>query len=87
MVILDEPTTGLDSVMERAFVEIVKERVADGAAVLLSSHIPSEVESLTNEITIIEGGRLLDSGARNITCKRPTLEGLLLDYYRTEDAS
>ncbi|MGH3660830.1 MAG: ABC transporter ATP-binding protein, partial [Micromonosporaceae bacterium] len=44
--ILDEPTSGLDPLMEAAFQETVREVSGNGATVLLSSHIFSEVEAL-----------------------------------------
>lgn len=62
--ILDEPTSGLDPVMEAVFSEEV-ERIAkrDGASILLSSHILSEVEALCDRVTIIRAGRAVESGS------------------------
>ena len=60
--ILDEPTSGLDPLMERAFQQCVQEVAADGAAVLLSSHILAEVEKLCDTVTIIRAGRTVRSG-------------------------
>jgi len=61
--VLDEPTSGLDPLMEREFAAVVRERVAAGASVLLSSHILSEVQDLADDITIIREGRLVESGS------------------------
>lgn len=60
--ILDEPTSGLDPLMEATFnAEIV--RVAnEGATVLLSSHILSEVEQLCDRVSIIRAGKTVESG-------------------------
>jgi ABC-2 type transport system ATP-binding protein len=60
--ILDEPTSGLDPLMERAFQTCVREVADRGAAVLLSSHIPAEVEKLCDNVTIIRAGRAVKSG-------------------------
>jgi ABC-2 type transport system ATP-binding protein len=63
LLILDEPTAGLDPLMEAAFREAVDELRGDGRTVLLSSHILSEVEALCDRVTIIREGRTVDSGA------------------------
>jgi ABC-2 type transport system ATP-binding protein len=61
--ILDEPTAGLDPLMEQVFVrELTRERDR-GATVLLSSHIMSEVEKLCDHVTIIRDGRAAESGS------------------------
>ncbi|MDO8144157.1 MULTISPECIES: ABC transporter ATP-binding protein [unclassified Isoptericola] len=61
--VLDEPTAGLDPLMDEVFRECVTERVSDGAAVLLSSHILSEVEALCSTVTIIRRGRTVKAGS------------------------
>ena len=60
--ILDEPTAGLDPLMEKAFQHCVAEVADHGAAVLLSSHILAEVEELCDTVTIIRAGRAVRSG-------------------------
>jgi len=61
--LLDEPTSGLDPVMEAVFRDQVARVSADGAAVLLSSHILSEVEQLCERFTIIREGRTVETGS------------------------
>ena len=61
--ILDEPTSGLDPVMESVFRAQVERVQKDGATVLLSSHILSEVEQLCERVTIVRAGRAVESGA------------------------
>jgi ABC-2 type transport system ATP-binding protein len=63
LLILDEPTAGLDPLMEAAFREAVEELRHDGTTVLLSSHILSEVEALCDRVTIIRAGRVVETGA------------------------
>ena len=60
--ILDEPTSGLDPVMESVFQAEIERVVRDGATVLLSSHILSEVERLCDRVTIVRTGRAVESG-------------------------
>jgi ABC-2 type transport system ATP-binding protein len=61
--LLDEPTSGLDPLMAAVFQAVVREANAIGGAVLLSSHILSEVEVLCDRVTIIRVGRTADSGS------------------------
>ena len=57
--LLDEPTSGLDPLVQQEFHQILRERVAAGTAVLLSSHVLSEVERVADRVAIIRSGRLL----------------------------
>jgi ABC-2 type transport system ATP-binding protein len=63
MIVLDEPTSGLDPLMEQVFQEVIRERRAEGATVLLSSHILSEVEALADRVSIVRRGRTVTSGS------------------------
>jgi ABC-2 type transport system ATP-binding protein len=60
--IFDEPTSGLDPLMEVMFRREVARVRADGATVLLSSHILSEVEQLCDRVSIIRLGKIIESG-------------------------
>jgi ABC-2 type transport system ATP-binding protein len=62
LLVLDEPTSGLDPLMEAVFTECIAEAKAAGRSVLLSSHILAEVEKLCDTVTIIRGGRTVESG-------------------------
>lgn len=61
--ILDEPTGGLDPLMQREFFSILKERNAKGATVFLSSHILSEIQRNCTEAAIIREGKLIACGS------------------------
>src|SRR5690606_20407480 len=63
LLLLDEPTVGLDPLMEAEFQSCVRELVARGRTVLLSSHILAEVEALCDRVTIIRSGHTVESGA------------------------
>jgi ABC-2 type transport system ATP-binding protein len=60
--LLDEPTSGLDPLMEAEFQRCVHEAKAEGATVLLSSHILAEAEALCDRISIIKHGVVVQSG-------------------------
>ncbi|MBH0781070.1 ABC transporter ATP-binding protein [Nocardia bovistercoris] len=62
LLLLDEPTVGLDPLMEAEFQKCVREATARGATVLLSSHILAEVEALCDRVSIIRHGRTVESG-------------------------
>jgi ABC-2 type transport system ATP-binding protein len=62
LIVLDEPTSGLDPLMEQVFKEVIQERRRQGATVLLSSHILSEVEALADRVSIIRRGKTVTSG-------------------------
>ncbi|WP_116112250.1 ABC transporter ATP-binding protein [Austwickia chelonae] len=63
VLILDEPTNGLDPLMQRAFVETLGEAVWEGATVLLSSHVLSEVERLATRLVILRQGKVVAEGS------------------------
>jgi ABC-2 type transport system ATP-binding protein len=60
--LLDEPSAGLDPVMDTVFRSQIRRVRDDGATVLLSSHILSEVEQLCDRVTIIRSGRAVETG-------------------------
>lgn len=61
--IFDEPTSGLDPLMEAVFQNEVMRIKAEGKAILLSSHILSEVERLCDKIAIIAAGEIVEYGS------------------------
>ncbi|KFF59407.1 ABC transporter [Cryobacterium sp. MLB-32] len=61
--IFDEPTTGLDPLMEAVFRQEVTTAAENGATVLLSSHTLSEVEHLCDRVTIIRSGKTVETGS------------------------
>ena len=59
LVLLDEPTSGLDPISRHDFYDIVEDLARSGAAVLLSSHALTELETRTDRIAILSQGRLV----------------------------
>lgn len=62
LLLLDEPSSGLDPLMENIFQQCVAEARDRGTTVLLSSHILAETEALCQRVTIIRSGRTVESG-------------------------
>lgn len=61
--VFDEPTSGLDPLMESVFRAEVERVQKEGATVLLSSHILSEVEQLCDRVTIVRAGTAVETGS------------------------
>jgi ABC-2 type transport system ATP-binding protein len=59
LAILDEPTEGLDPLMQRAFYTILEELRAAGRTIFFSSHVLSEVERVCDRVAIVRRGRLV----------------------------
>jgi ABC-2 type transport system ATP-binding protein len=59
LLVLDEPTGGLDPLNQQEFYRLVRETHAAGATIFLSSHILSEVEHICDRVGIIRSGRLV----------------------------
>ena len=79
LLILDEPTGGLDPLMQREFFDIIRERNQSGATVFLSSHVLSEIQQNCSRAAIIREGRMIvcdsvEALAKN-NAKRVTLQG------------
>jgi ABC-2 type transport system ATP-binding protein len=62
LLLLDEPTTGLDPAGMRDMRELVKRLASEGITILLSSHILAEVEELCNRVAIVRKGRIIYEG-------------------------
>jgi ABC-2 type transport system ATP-binding protein len=60
LLLLDEPTAGLDPLMQREVYRLLKEAQANGATVFFSSHIISEVEAIAERVAIIRSGVIVE---------------------------
>lgn len=59
LIILDEPTSGLDPLMQQTFFNLIREENKNGATILFSSHILSEVQALCDRVGIIKDGEII----------------------------
>lgn len=59
LIVLDEPTAGLDPLMQQNFFNLIREENQRGATVFFSSHILGEVQRLCNRVAIIKEGRVI----------------------------
>ena len=82
LLILDEPTGGLDPLMQREFFEIIRERNKNGITIFLSSHILSEIQQNCTKAGIIKDGKLIacDSveALAKTNAKRVTIQGSVI---------
>lgn len=78
--LLDEPSAGLDPLMDSVFRHHIRRVASEGATILLSSHILGEVEQLCNRVTIIRSGRAVETGTLD------DLRHLKLTHFRIEGA-
>ena len=62
LLILDEPTSGLDPLMQREFLQLVREAREAGQTVLLSSHVLSEIQQTADEVAVLSAGRVVADG-------------------------
>lgn len=81
--ILDEPTNGLDPLMQEKFFALVKEKKEKGCAVFLSSHNMSEVEKYCDRVIIIKDGEIIDTVSPETERKNSPL----YVAYKTADGS
>lgn len=85
ILILDEPTTGLDPLMQNKFVQLIKKEKAKGKTVLMSSHIFEEIENTCERIVMIKDGRLVADENIN-TIKDKKSKHYEIVFEKTEDA-
>jgi ABC-2 type transport system ATP-binding protein len=74
ILILDEPTTGLDPVSRRSFWELIKKQKKKNKTIILTTHYMEEAQTLCDEIAIISNGKIISQGEPN---------GLLKEYFHS----
>jgi len=87
LLILDEPTGGLDPLNQQQFYELLHETRAGGATVFLSSHVLSEVEHVCDRVGILRAGRLVRVAKLDElrAAGETSLEEIFLSYYSEAD--
>lgn len=86
VIMLDEPTGGLDPLMQQTFFDIVLEENQRGATVLFSSHILSEVQKMCDRVAIIKDGSIIKVESMN-DMRRANYKRVALTFANDNDAS
>lgn len=84
IIILDEPTTGLDPLMRDAFLEIVKTEHAKGKTILMSSHMFEELETTCDRVALISNGYIADIATVS-KIKNPEVKEYKIEFTNEED--
>ena len=71
ILILDEPTTGLDPLMRVAFIDMIKEEHKKGKTIFMSSHMFNEVEDTCDKVVLISNGHIIDVADMSVIRNRP----------------
>lgn len=85
ILLLDEPTSGIDVLTKRAIWDIIRELRAEGKAVLMSTHDMEEANSLSDKLSIIGGGSVLAHGTPEELARR--VEGRTTVEFMTAEAN
>jgi ABC-2 type transport system ATP-binding protein len=86
LLVLDEPTNGLDPQGTREVRHLISELAQDGATVLISSHLLAEVEQICSHVGVMYEGRLVAQGPLS-ELRAGTVQTVRIDTDRTEDAA
>ncbi|HVD81300.1 MAG TPA: ABC transporter ATP-binding protein [Propionibacteriaceae bacterium] len=86
LLVLDEPTNGLDPQGTREVRHLISELASDGATVLVSSHLLAEVDQICSHVGVMYEGRLVAQGPLN-ELRASTTQTVRVDTDRTEDAA
>lgn len=84
IIILDEPTTGLDPLMRATFLDIIKEEHAKGKTIFMSSHSFDELEATCDKVALINDGHIIDVCDMNDIRNRP-IKDFKIEFNNKED--
>ncbi len=84
IIILDEPTTGLDPLMRATFLDIIKEEHAKGKTIFMSSHSFDELEATCDKVALINDGHIIDVCDMNDIKNRP-IKDFKIEFNKKED--
>lgn len=84
IIILDEPTTGLDPLMRATFLDIIKEEHKKGKTVFMSSHSFDELEKTCDRVALISDGRIVDVCDMEAIRNRPKKD-FKIEFHSAED--
>jgi ABC-2 type transport system ATP-binding protein len=84
LVILDEPTAGVDPLGAAAIADIIRELKKRGKTVLLSSHLLAQIEGLCDRVAILHRGRLIREGKVDELVEEREMESLVVQGLSAE---
>ena len=84
ILILDEPTTGLDPLMRVAFIDMIKEEHKKGKTIFMSSHMFNEVEDTCDKVVLISNGHIIDVADMSVIRNRPEKD-FKIEFTNTPD--
>lgn len=84
IIILDEPTTGLDPLMRVAFMDILKEEHEKGKTILISSHMFEELETTCDRVALINNGKIIETVDMNDIRNRPEKD-FKIEFHNSDD--
>lgn len=84
IIILDEPTTGLDPLMRVAFLNIIKEEHKKGKTIFMSSHMFEEMEQTCDKVALISNGHIIDVANMSDIKNRPSKD-FKIEFNNKED--
>lgn len=86
LVILDEPTQGLDPLMQQVVLRLIKDMKAQGSTVFFSSHIMGEVQAVADRVGIIRAGKIVEVAETSVLIGR-SLNRIFIRFENSVDAS
>ncbi len=86
IIILDEPTTGLDPLMRVTFLDILKEEHSKGKTIFISSHLYEELETTCDRVALIDSGHIVDIADMHALRARPEKE-FKIEFLTADDYS
>ncbi len=84
IIVLDEPTTGLDPLMRVAFLDIIKEEHKKGKTIFMSSHMFEELEDTCDRVVLIDKGHIIDIADMK-KIKNPTFKEFKIEFNNEKD--
>ena len=79
ILVLDEPTTGLDPLMREAFLGLVREEKQKGHTIFMSSHIFEEIEAVCDRVAMIKDGRIIDTVSL-YDLRHPAVKNFIIEF-------
>lgn len=79
VLVLDEPTTGLDPLMREAFLDLIREEKQKGHTIFMSTHIFEEIEAVCDRVAMIKDGHIIDT-ASLYDLRHPTTKNFMIEF-------